>query len=123
MRIQTKFLYDLGSRNTFQVLQEAGHITLWSILANIYDSDGQESVKKSKIVKIGSRKKTRRRQAHVPRAVFFLTLIYDLRCGQKSVKTLKTADFDLCIFHMFRGSAAWTEHFKLFYFCFISKTN
>ena len=47
------------------------------------DSDGQGSVKKLKIVKIDSRKKTGRRQAHVLCAEFDFTSIYDLKCGQK----------------------------------------
>ena len=83
MTIQTKFLYDLGSRNTFQVLQEAGNSTLWPISTKIYDFDDKGSGKKLKFVKIGSRKKTGRRQAHVSRAEFDFTSIYDLRCGQK----------------------------------------
>ena len=37
MTIQTKFLYDLGPRNTFQVLQEALDMTFMANLIQIFD--------------------------------------------------------------------------------------
>ena len=37
MTVQTNFLYDLGSRNTFQVLQEALDMTFMANLIQIFD--------------------------------------------------------------------------------------
>ena len=56
MMVCGKFLYDLGSRNTTKVLQEAGNSTFVAKWTKIFDHlDGDRS-KSSKIVKMSFRK-------------------------------------------------------------------
>ena len=50
MMICRNYLYDLGLRNTFQVLQEAGKSTLWSIEAKIFDDPDRNQSKLLKYV-------------------------------------------------------------------------
>ena len=87
MTIQTKFLYDLGSRNTFQVLQEALDMTFMANLIQIFGHpDGNEQKKHSILLKWASEKSFFTFEV-IPR-------VSSLFYGQKKVKTVKIKDFD-----------------------------
>ena len=56
MMVCGKFLYDLGSRNTTKVLQEAGDSTFVAKWTKIFDHPDGKQLKSLKTLKIGFRK-------------------------------------------------------------------
>ena len=69
MMIQTKILYDLGSRNTFQVLQEALDMTFMANLIQIFNHPDGNREKHKIVLKLAS-EKTFLTFAAIPRVSF-----------------------------------------------------